>query len=125
MKNAIFVFVIILLTFTLSCEESIDEKLVLGNWTAAQFLENGAPKEVDLNSINFSFFENQTYTFQGLMNKEAGNFHLSRNLLYSTDTLSTDRIEKSVKIIKASSDSLFFEMNNGGTKQIIKLYKMN
>lgn len=108
-----------------SCENPIDDKQLLGNWTAAEFLENDVPKDVDLKSINFSFFENNTYTFQGLLNKEAGSFYLKGNLLYSTDTLSTNRIEKSVKVIKSTSDSLFFEMNNGGISQIIKLYKVD
>jgi hypothetical protein len=114
---------IFLLTLNLSCSDPIDKKLIIGNWTAVEFLENDAPKDVDLKSINFSFYDNNTYTYQGIMNKEAGNYHIERTLLYSTDTLSTERVEKSVKVIKSTSDSLFFEMNNGGIKQIIKLLK--
>jgi len=86
-------------------------------------LVNNIPKDVDLNSINISLYEDNTYQFRGLMNKEAGNYHLSRNLMYSTDTLSDNRIEKSVKIIKSTVDSLFFEMNDGGVMQVIKFYK--
>ncbi len=123
MKNVIYLFAFFFLMTIFSCEETIDDKLVLGNWTAAEFLENDMPKEVDLKSINFQFYNNKTYTFQGLMNKEAGNYYLQRDLLYSTDTLSTNRVEKSVKIIKITADSMFFEMNNGGISQIIKLYK--
>ena len=124
MKNVIYLLTLTILLAVLSCEDTIDNKLVVGNWTAVEFLENNAPKDVDLKSINFSFYENNTYTFQGLMNLEAGNYYLSRNLLYSTDTLSDNRIEKSVKVIKSTADSLFFEMNNGGVMQIIKLHKV-
>jgi len=123
MKNVIYLLTVSILILVLSCEDTIDNKLLIGDWTAFEFLENGAPKEVDLKSINFSFFENNTYTFQGLMNLEAGNYYLSRNFLYSTDTLSDNRIKKSVKVIKSTADSLFFEMNNGGVMQIIKLHK--
>lgn len=117
-----FLIAIVLISVT-SCEESIDDKLLLGDWTAAAFLDNGQPKDVDLKAINFQFYNNHTYTYQGLMNKEAGNFYIKRNLLYTTDTLSTESVEKSVKIAKITSDSLFFEMNNRGITQIIKLYK--
>jgi hypothetical protein len=107
----------------MSCTDQIDYKLLIGSWTAGEFLEDDTVKIVDLNSINFSFYNNNTYAFRGIMNKEAGNFYLKGNLLYSTDTLTNERIEKSVKVIKTTTDSLFFEMNNGGIKQIIKLYK--
>ena len=120
-----FILLTTILAIFSACGNSIDETKIIGNWTATAFIENNTPKEVDLNAINFSFYDNNTYTFQGLMNKEAGNYHIRRNLLYSTDTLSDNRIEKSVKIITLKSDSLFFEMNNGGITQIIKLHKTN
>jgi hypothetical protein len=123
MKNVIYLFAVSFFMTIVSCKDSIDDKLVVGNWVAAEFLENDVPKEVDLKSINFQFYNNKTYTFQGLMNKEAGNYRLQRDLLYSTDTLSDNRVEKSVKIIKITADSMFFEMNNGGISQIIKLHK--
>lgn len=123
MKNVIYLLVASFLMTIVSCEDTIDDKLLVGSWTAAEFLENDTPKEVDLKSINFSFYDNKTYSYQGIMNIEAGNYYLKNNLLYSTDTLSNDRVEKSVKVIKITTDSLFFEMNNGGIKQIIKLYK--
>jgi hypothetical protein len=123
MKKIIYLVSAIIFISLQSCEEPVNNKLLLGNWTAAAFLENGVPQELDLKSINFSFYEDNTYRYQGLMNKEAGNYYLKRNLLYSTDTLSNNRIEKSVKIIKSTTDSLFFEMNLGGINQIIKLYK--
>lgn len=123
MKNVIYFLTVSIILLVLSCEEPIDNKLLIGDWTAVEFLENDSPIELDLKSINFSFYENNTYTYQGLMNLEAGNYYLSRNLLYSTDTLSDNRIEKSVKVIKSTADSLFFEMNNGGVMQIIKLHK--
>lgn len=123
MKNIIYLLAVTLLMTVFSCENSVDDKLLVGSWTASEFLENDTPKDVDLQSINFQFYDNNTYTFQGLMNKEAGYYHLKNGLLYSTDTLTNDQIEKSVKVIKISVDSLFFEMNSGGIKQIIKLYK--
>ena len=123
MKNLILFTTISLFTTLLSCKEQIDNKLLFGNWTAAEFLEDDTVKVVDVNAINFSFYDDNTYTFRGIMNKEAGNYHLQGNLLYSTDTLTNERIEKSVKVIKSTADSLFFEMNNGGIRQIIKLYK--
>jgi len=123
MKNLIYLLIVSILILVLSCKEAIDNKLLIGDWTAIEFLENDAPIEIDLKSIKFSFYENNTYTYQGLMNLEAGNYYLSRNLLYTTDTLSDNRIEKSVKIIKSTPDSLFFKMNSGGIMQIIKLHK--
>jgi len=123
MKNVIYLLTLTILFTVFSCEEPVDEKLVVGSCATVAFLENNTPLDVDLKSINFSFYENNTYTYQGLMNLEAGNYYLSRKLLYTIDTLSDNRIEKSVKVIKSTADSLFFEMNSGGDTQIIKLYK--
>ena len=114
---------IVLLTIFSSCENPIDEEQLLGSWTAIEFLEGNTPMDVDLKSINFSFYDNNTYTYQGLMYKEAGKYYIERNLLFSTDTLADQRIKKSVKIIKSTPDSLFFEMNEGGITKIIKLLK--
>lgn len=122
MKNLLLLLILCLLITLTGCNE-IDDKLLVGNWTAAEFLEDDTVKVVDLNSINFSFYDNNTYTFRGIMNKEAGTYHLKGNLLFSTDTLTNERIEKSVKVIKSTADSLFFEMNLGGIRNIIKLYK--
>jgi len=123
MEKLTYFFTLSLFTFFLSCENPIDEKQLHGSWTAVEFLESDKPLEVDLKSINFSFSDNNTYTYQGLMYKEAGNYYLKRDLLFTTDTLADQRIEKSVKIIKSTTDSLFFEMNYGGVTQIIKLLK--
>ena len=125
MKNLIYLLIVSILILVLSCKEAIDNKLLIGDWTAIEILENDAPIEIDLKSIKFSFYENNTYEYQGIMLKEAGNYYLSRDLLYSTDTLKENSKKKAVKVIKSTADSLFFEMNDRGTMKIIKLYKTN
>lgn len=123
MKNTMRFLATALLISLSACAEKHDDKLLIGSWTAFEFIENNEPQNVDLKAINFEFYNNQTYNFQGLSNRESGNFHVQGDLLYSTDTLASERIEKSVRIIKLNSDSLFFEMNLAGKKQIMKLRK--
>lgn len=122
MKN--FFFFLIFSTFFVSaCNEEVDENIVLGDWACAEFIEQGQPKDVKAQNIRFSFFDNDTYSYNTTNYQEAGNYRLKGRLLYTTDTLANQRIEKSVKIIHSTMDSLYFEMNAGGIEQVIKLHK--
>lgn len=119
-----FVFVAFML-FLLGCEEPLDQTLLHGDWQADQYLASGQPKKTDPSLISFSFDANNTYTYRGgLSYKEAGNYRLERSVLYSTDTLSNQRIEKAVKIIRITTDSLYLEMNNGGIEEELILHKI-
>jgi len=96
-----------LLFFCSSCEEDLDQNLLYGDWQAHEYKVSGKSKATDLSKINFNFNAKNVYTFQGgPIHKEAGNYKISGNILYSTDTLNTDRIEKAVKITSTGSSKV-------------------
>jgi hypothetical protein len=113
------------IVFLSSCEEEFDKSLLYGSWQADQFLESDKVKEIDISNMGFTFNDKNVYTYQSnLKYKEAGNYRIERAILYSTDTLSNQRIEKAVKIIHITSDSLQLLMNNGGIEQKVFLHKL-
>jgi len=107
-----------------ACEEALDTSMLQGDWQAYEYLANGNDKGVDPSLIKFTFPNQQHYHFQGgLKYREAGNFHIKGRLLYTTDTLNTQRIEKVVKIAHLTKDSMFLQMNNGGIEEEFRLLK--
>ena len=119
-----FLFLVSLLTI-IACEDPIDETMIVGEWACAEFIEQGKPKDVKAQNIKFSFTENDRYSYTTTNYQEAGRYNITGRLLYTTDTLTTPRVEKSVKIAHSTQDSLYFEMNAGGVAQLIKLYRVN
>ncbi len=107
-----------------SCAEPIDQTLIHGTWQADQYLANGKPKKSDPANIGFTFDAKNTYHFKGgLSYQEAGPYRIERDVLYTTDTLGNQRIEKAVRIAHISADSLHFKMNNNGIPEEIILHK--
>ncbi len=101
------------------------EQSLPGTWKAYEFTQNGNAVDFDLSRLTFTFDKNGKYTFtsSNLNTKEAGQYHLNGNILYTTDTLIAQRLEKAVKIKKTGVDSIQFLMNAGGIDQKIFLYK--
>ena len=123
-KYTILVCFLGLAIFT-GCGEQLDQTLLYGTWQADLFIETGKPKELNLSNMKFSFNDKDIYTYQSnLKYKEAGIYRLDGDKLYSTDTLSDQRIEKAVRILKLTKDSLQLGMNNGGIEQEIFLHKV-
>jgi len=125
MQKIIQIFSLILIFSISSCEEPIDLTLIHGTWQADQYLANGKPKKSDPANIGFTFNAQNIYSFKGgLSYKEAGPFRIERDVLYTTDTLGNQRIEKAVRIAHISADSLHFKMNNNGIPEEIILHKV-
>lgn len=107
-----------------ACKSAIEQDLLYGSWKAAAFIENGVANEVDLNNVQFDFNRDGSYRYHGtLKQEESGRFYTVGKILFTTDTTAITEQEKSVKIIKLTTDSLFFQMNAAGTPQIFQLYK--
>ncbi len=121
MKIKILLFSSILfLIFT--CKK-IDETLLHGKWKVASMIEKGTPTDKGADQAVFNFNPNGTYSYEISYYKEAGNFHTRDGKLYTTDTLNSDRIEKDVRVLNITSDSLILEMNNAGIPQTWNCYK--
>jgi hypothetical protein len=120
------IIVIILCTIGSACtNENEYAKLLPGTWKAYDFTQNGESVDFDLSRLSFTFDNKGNYSFMSsnLSTKEAGPYHLNNNILYTTDTLASQRLEKAVKIEKVSIDTIQFLMNAGGIDQKIFLYR--
>ncbi len=110
--------------FLVSCEDGTDEKLLLGKWQAVELVESGEKIEVDLDGVYFEFFPNERYHFQSTLKlSEAGRYYTVGPLLYTTDTTANEAIEKAVKIVQLTPDSLTFLMNDRGVEKHLQLLK--
>lgn len=117
--------VLILALITACTQENEYAKILPGTWKAYNFTQNQESVKFDLSRLAFSFDNKGTYTFvsSNLSTKEAGHYHLIGNILYTTDTLADQRLEKAVEIEKISPDSIQFIMNAQGIQQKIFLYR--
>lgn len=107
-----------------SCENQYENQL-LGKWQAYELLEEGKRLEVQPEVINFNFMENGLYTYQGTLTyKEAGNYYLKSDLLYTVDTVNEGSVEKAVRIMSLNPDSLLIKMNDRGKERVMKLKPM-
>ncbi|HHH50706.1 MAG TPA: hypothetical protein ENK52_06985 [Saprospiraceae bacterium] len=109
--------------FVFSCKE-LDQTLLHGKWQGVELLEKGkVAQDSGAAAAIFTFSKNGNYTYQLPHYKEAGNYRIVENKLYTTDTIKS-RLEKVVRITHLTNDSLFLEMNKGGIPQLLKCYKV-
>lgn len=115
-------FMLLLLS---GCTESeIDTKLLQGNWDAVMMMESDVIAKEKMVQTGFSFLPGNRYLYQGGPSyNEAGTYRIEGDLLYSTDTLAAKRVEKVVRIVLLTPDSLFLGMNSGGIKQEMRLLR--
>ena len=114
----------VLVCVLMACGSGVDKTVLAGNWKLHQFLEQGEPVEINTEEVSFEFFENGRYNFNSTLNyKESGRYYTMGQLLYTTDTTVSNPIEKPVKVILLTADSLHFKMNDKGVEQDLKLYR--
>ena len=112
---------VILSTFY-SCQEEITTDNLVGHWKAISFEEKGTIQDLTQKEVFFKFHENGIYEYNSNNSyAEAGPYYVKGKLLYTTDTLSEERLEKSVKLGLVEADSMHFDMNVGGVSQVFKL----
>jgi len=110
----------ILLAVFSSCIESVNNKLILGNWKAVSWTENGTPNVAKAANTSFVFDEKNHYTFTHGGTTKNGTYKVENNLLFTTEE---GMQEIMVNITKLTADSLIFDMNNGGTPEQLTLIK--
>lgn len=122
MKIIKSVLLLSLFFFITNCGDPIPEESIYGEWQADLLIEKGKNENRTLKNVKFEFLPEGSYALiNNNSTSEAGNYYITNDLLYTIDTLNAQRIKKSVKITHISSDSLFFDMNKAGVKQIMKL----
>ncbi len=109
-----------ILVFIISCGNTENNKLIIGNWQGVQWVVGGQPSENMTSQTSFSFDSTGVYSYQYGSNKETGTYKIANDELYTTPN---NELEMMVKIIKLTADSMVFEMNRGGQSEELTLIR--
>ncbi len=121
MKNKLFSHkLILLLLLFASCNPSVNEKLIVGNWSGVEWLSGGSPSNLNAMDTHFNFDDKGRYTYEYSGKKEEGTYKIENDMLF---TKPTGELEIMVKIVKLTTDSLVFDMSRGGTSETLTLIK--
>lgn len=108
----------------ISACQTISKKKLYGTWLAVELIEEGEIQDIDLSSASFTFNPDMTYMYDNTeFLREAGHYELRGSVVITTDTLDPMAMKKAVEIIYLDKDSLHFEMNAAGKRQVLKLVK--
>ena len=116
----LLVMLFVLTTLISSCIDSKNNKLIIGQWKGASWLENGIPNASKSENTSFVFDEKEHYIFTHNGTSKKGTYKVENNLLFTTEE---GMQEIMVNITKLTADSLVFDMNNGGTPEQLTLIK--
>lgn len=108
--------------FLTSCADTKNNKLIIGNWTGAEWIVNGSPSSQNPKETSFTFDDKGNYTFSFAGVVEKGTYNVENEMLF---TKPTDQQEIMVRISKLTKDSLIFDMNRGGLPEILILTRKN
>jgi hypothetical protein len=119
MKKTIL-FTSIALSLLISCADTTNNKTIIGNWQAVAWEAAGKPVPRNVETTSFTFTDKGAYSFENSGNKEEGTYKVEIDKLFTT---AKGKQEIMVKIVKATNDSLVFDMNNGGQEETITMLK--
>lgn len=115
MKN-LLLFAVLAFCFATCGPDLKYQTAIQGKWQAAHWVtESGETRPVE--SVNFDF-HGDTYNAKLGLKDESGSFRLEGDKLY---TKAEGQQEIMVKIASVTPDSLVFEMNRGGVKEVMTL----
>ena len=109
-----------LLLFFFSCENTVNNKMIVGSWAGAEWLVEDKPSANDALHTFFTFDSTGAYTYEYGGNKEKGTYKVENDNLFTTPA---NELEMMVKIVKLTNDSLVFDMSRGGQKEQLTLLR--
>ena len=102
-----------------SCMTPYDESKLLGEWKKIDWTVINSGESIS-NKMDFTFNPDNRYEVDYGSQKELGKYWISGEYLH---TLEDGKIEKKVKILILTLDSLVFEMNRAGSLEKVTLIK--
>lgn len=111
---------ILLAFFLFSCADTKNNQMIIGNWEGASWLVNDQPAGRNTAETAFSFDDKGHYSFSYAGTLEKGSYKVENDMLF---TRPEGQNEIMVKIAKLTNDSLVFEMNRGGTEEVLTLLR--
>src|SRR4051812_1221992 len=95
----------------ISCNSPEENKLIIGNWTGAAWLVEGAASNRDAQDTHFNFDDQGKYIYEYGGRKEEGTYKVENDMLF---TKPNGGLEIMVKINKLTKDTLIFDMSRSG-----------
>ena len=117
-----FLLLILVILVSTACSE-LDTTLLHGKWKGHQMLESGKVVDKGAELVKFEFDANGVYTYELAHMKESGHYKTLEDKLYTKDTIDANRLEKVVRVVLLTSDSLHLQMNSAGKEQLLKCFK--
>lgn len=105
---------------TISCVNSENKALLVGEWKGAEWLVGDNPSVYDAKKVHFTFTSVGGYSSDFGGDKERGTYILRDDKLYTTPE---GQLEIMVEIAKLTKDSLVFNMNRSGQAETLTLVK--
>lgn len=119
-KSITSIFFLAILFMVTSCGDTKNNKLIIGNWQALQWLKNGQPSNYKIEGTAFTFNDKGEYTFNYDGTLQKGTYKVENDMLFTT---AEKQQEIMVNITKISPDSLVLDMNREGQLETIFLLK--
>jgi hypothetical protein len=101
-----------------TCGDTENNRLIVGNWEAAEWMINGQPSAENARNTSFTFTDKHTYSFRNSGVEESGTYKVENDMLFTTPK---GEQEIMVRIAKLTDDSLVFNMNRGGRPEVLTL----
>lgn len=109
------------LLFLMSCGSgSGTPDAIYGKWQGVSWTVEGTDENRNAAAVHFKFENNNQYMAEFGDQQESGSFKVEGDKLYTT---AEGQLQKMVKIVEISADTLELEMNRGGVKEILVLKK--
>ncbi len=103
-----------------SCVDNKNAKNIVGNWKGAEWLIDEKQSDRNVAETKFTFDEKGAYTFLYGTKLEKGTYKVENEMLF---TKPAEGQEIMVKINKLNIDTLVFDMNRSGVKEILTLIR--
>jgi hypothetical protein len=108
----------------ISACRSVEEKMIVGKWNAAQLVECEDLIPINTTVVNLEFIDSKRYVFNSTLDiHEEGQYRINNGYLYLKDNIKKDASEKALFIKHVTTDSLILEMNAKGKDQFLTLIK--
>jgi Lipocalin-like domain len=135
MNKLIFTCLVVAVLAGCKSDSKFDANLLIGNWKGAAWVVAGKATDRDAHSVAFSFETNAVpagktnsrelleagmYTAAYGAQLEKGDFKVKGDKLYTT---AEDKVEKVVRIVTLTADSLVLGMNRVGQEETLVLLK--
>ena len=114
--SLLFIFILPIV----SCIDSEDKKLIIGQWTGTSWTVNGRPSNYNPAEATFTFHDDGTYSFEYGATKEAGKYFISNKELFTTPE---GGLKMMVRVPRLTQDTMVFDMNRGGQAESLTLIR--